>query len=306
MDTRPEPELPPPKGDALVQGTSNNSSPRQLPGTDSTFLPSSFSVDSKPIDQLDKSSVSGPATQVASECEFDKRQKNENEEVELEVGCDLYPFRWDVVLTPSQKERKRKELEREKKGKEARKEFEVHRDPHLFRQSTVLTTPQQRQRVLQREKEENEARERKEGREVCLIPTSFGEMSLQPLRRGKRGRGSLNARRKRRRGNVGKSSRYVAIPVSSDRNAILTPLQREKRPEERERRKKEREGEEAVADSSGWVTVGKPPPPRTLYPAETFQNAGGLGPEKNTVGDGFYQSGPSQNSSRAFLHLGVF
>ena len=88
-------------------------------------------------------------------------------------------------------------------------------------------------------------------------------------------------RRKKRRGNVGKSSRYFVIPVSSDQNAILTPLQREKRWEECERRKKEREGEEVVAGSSGRFS------------------------DKSTVGDGFYQSGPSWNPSRAFPCLRV-
>ena len=71
------------------------------------------------------------------------------------------------------------------------------------------------------------------------------------------------------------------IPVSSDQNAILTPLQRDNRREERERRKKERGGDEAVAGSSG------------------------RGSDKNTVGDGFYQSGPSRNPSRAFPRLRV-
>ena len=105
------------------------------------------------------------------------------------------------------------------------------------------------------------------------------------------------------RGNVGKSSRCIVIPVSSDQNAIFTPLQREK--SERERRKKEREAEEAVAGSSGRATVDKSPPPRTLYSAEMTQGAGRLGPDKNTVGDGFYQSGPSRNPSRAFSCLRV-
>ena len=72
------------------------------------------------------------------------------------------------------------------------------------------------------------------------------------------------------------------VPVSSDQNAILTPLQREKRRGERERRKKERAEEEAMAGSSG------------------------RGSDKNTVDDGFYQSGPSRNPSRAFPHLRVF
>ena len=172
MDTRPEPEpQPPPKGDALVKGTPNNSSLRQPLGPDSEFPQSSFSVDPKLIDRLDnESSTSGPATQIANERELRERQKKENEEMELEVGCDLYPFRWDVGLTPSQRERKRKELEREKQEKEVREEFEVRRDPHLFRQSIILTTPQKRQRELQREKEDNEARERKEELKVCYNP----------------------------------------------------------------------------------------------------------------------------------------
>ena len=106
-----------------------------------------------------------------------------------------------------------------------------------------------------------------------------------------------------RRVSVGKSSRYVAIPVSFDQDAILTPLQREKRREERERRKKELEGEETVA---GRATVDKSPPPRTLYPAETFQSAGRSGPDRNTVGDRSYQSGSTRNPSRAFPRLRVF
>ena len=143
MDAWPEPEpQPPPKGDALVKGTSNNSSPRQPPGAESASHQSSFSVDSKLIDRLDnESSTSGPASQIASDRELRERQKKENEEMELEAGCDLYPFRWDVYLTPSQRERKRKELECEKQEKEAKEEFEVRRDPHLLRQSIVLTTP---------------------------------------------------------------------------------------------------------------------------------------------------------------------
>ena len=96
------------------------------------------------------------------------------------------------------------------------------------------------------------------------------------------------------------------IPVSCDQNAILTPLQREKRREEYERRKKKREGEEAVTGSSNLATVNKSPPPQTLYPAETFQSTGRLGPDKNTVGGGFYPSGPSRNPSRSFPHLSVF
>ena len=71
------------------------------------------------------------------------------------------------------------------------------------------------------------------------------------------------------------------LPVSSNQNTILTPLQRENRREERERKKK-REGEEAVAGSSG------------------------RGSDKNTVGGGFYQSGSSRNPSRAFPRLRVF
>ena len=47
-------------------------------------------------------------------------------------------------------------------------------------------------------------------------------------------------------------------------------------------------------------------PPRTLYPPETFQSAGRLGPDRNVVGDTFYQSGPSRNPSRAFSRLRVF
>ena len=58
------------------------------------------------------------------------------------------------------------------------------------------------------------------------------------------------------------------IPISSDQNTILTPLQREKRREEHERRKKERGGD--------------------------------------TVGDAFYKSGPSRNPSRAFPRLRLF
>ena len=143
MDTRPELEpQPPPKGDALVKGAPNNPSPRQPPSADSVFPQSSFSVDSKLIDRSDsESSTSGPASRIASDRELRERQKKENEEMELEVGCDLYPFRWDVGLTPSQRERKRKALEREKQEKEAKEEFEVRRDPHLLRQSIVLTTP---------------------------------------------------------------------------------------------------------------------------------------------------------------------
>ena len=129
---------------------------------------------SKLIDRLDNEpSTSSRATQIASDRELRERQKKENEEMELEVGCDLHPFRRDVVLTPSQRERRRKELEREiqeKEAKERKEEFEVRRDPYLFRHCTVLTTPQKRQRVLQCEKEENEAKERKEELEVGCNP----------------------------------------------------------------------------------------------------------------------------------------
>ena len=93
------------------------------------------------------------------------------------------------------------------------------------------------------------------------------------------------------------------LPVSSNQNTILTPLQRKKRREERERRKKEREDEEAVA---GRATADKSPPSRILYSAEMSQGAGRLGPDKNTVGDGLYRSGPSRNSSRAFPSPRVF
>ena len=208
MDTRPEPEpQPPPKGDALVKGAHNNSSPRQPPGADGAFPQSSFSADPKPIDQLgNESSVSSPVTQAESE-----RQKKENEVMELEVGCDFYPFRRGIILTPSQRERKRKELEREKREKEARErreEFKVRRDLDLFQQSTILTTSQKRQRELEREKQENEARERKEEHEVCCNPHHFNRTPLQPHFRGKKDEGKSNARRKRRRlGNGRKSLR---------------------------------------------------------------------------------------------------
>ena len=91
MDAGPESEPPPSKNDALVQGTTNNSSSKQLSGADGTFLPSSISVVPKPINQLDnESSVSGPTTQVASE--FREHQNKENEAMELEARCNLYPF----------------------------------------------------------------------------------------------------------------------------------------------------------------------------------------------------------------------
>ena len=130
----------------MVQGTLNHSSPRQPPGADSTFLPSCFCIDPKPIDQLDNElSTSGPATKVTSERELRERQKKENETIEpekLEVRCGFYPFRRDVILTPLQRETKRNELEREKQeeAKERKEVFEVCGDPHFFRQSTFLTT----------------------------------------------------------------------------------------------------------------------------------------------------------------------
>ena len=64
--------------------------------------------------------MSGPATQVASEHGLGERQKKEKEVMELEVRCDLHPFRRNVIPTPSQGERKRRELEREKQEKEVR------------------------------------------------------------------------------------------------------------------------------------------------------------------------------------------
>ena len=131
----------------MLQGTSNNSSPRQPPGADSAFPQSSFSVDSKLIDRLDnESSTSGPATQIGGERELRERQKKENEAMELEkveVGCGFYPFRRDAILTPlPQRERKREELEREKQEEAngRKEELEVRRHPRLLQQSTVLTT----------------------------------------------------------------------------------------------------------------------------------------------------------------------
>lgn len=82
--------------------------------------------------------MSGPATHVAGECGFRERQKKENEAMELkklQVRCDLYPFKLDIALIPSQEERKRKELEREKdekRGRERKEELEVRCDPYFF------------------------------------------------------------------------------------------------------------------------------------------------------------------------------
>ena len=61
-----------------------------------------ISVDSKLIDRLDNErSTNDPATQIASERELRDHQKKKNEEMVLEVGCDLHPSRRDAVLTPS-------------------------------------------------------------------------------------------------------------------------------------------------------------------------------------------------------------
>ena len=58
------------------------------------------------------------------------------------MRCDPRLVRWDVILTPPQREKKQKELEREKEEKEARElkeKLEARRDSHLFRQNTTLT-----------------------------------------------------------------------------------------------------------------------------------------------------------------------
>ena len=155
MDTRPEPEpQPSPKGDALVKGTLNNSSPRQPPGADSAFPQPSLSVDSKLIDRLDNGpSTSGLTTQRDVTQTPPQRQKRQRELEEiqsrkwergLEVQCDPHYFQQNISPILSQKEKRRRELEREKKRKEVRG---------------------QRQRELEREKEK-EAREHKVNLEV--------------------------------------------------------------------------------------------------------------------------------------------
>ena len=76
--------------------------------------------------------------QVVSEREPREHPKRETEDGELgklEVRCDPHLSRWNMILTPSQKEKKRKELEREEEGSNVRErkgEVEVRCDPHLF------------------------------------------------------------------------------------------------------------------------------------------------------------------------------
>ena len=106
VDTQPEPEpLPPPKDDALVQGTTNNYSPRRPPSADSAVPPPSFPANPKPTHQVDnESSMNSHMTQAAIERELHEGRKKEDEAMELkkfEVRCGLYPFRWYVFLTPS-------------------------------------------------------------------------------------------------------------------------------------------------------------------------------------------------------------
>ena len=78
-----------------------------------------------------------------------------------------------------------------------------------------------RQKKIEREKEEEKARELEEKLKVRCESTSSNGTSLQPHYRRKGSERNLNARRKRRRlWNSGRSLRYVAIPISSDRTLV--------------------------------------------------------------------------------------
>ena len=71
---------------------------------------------------------------------------------------------------------------------------------------------------LEHEEEEKKARERKEELEVRCDLTSFDRTSFWLYHRRKRDGRTLNMRRKKRRPeNTKKGSRYVVIPIYSDR-----------------------------------------------------------------------------------------
>ena len=61
-----------------------------------------------------------------------------------------------------------------------------------------------------------------------------------------------------------------------------------------------------VAGSSGRIIVDKSLPLQTLSPTKVSQGAGRPNPDKNIVGDGYHQGGPSRNPSRAFPRLEAF
>ena len=79
--------------------------------------------------------MTNSATRVVSERELLERPRKAKEVGELkenlEVYCDPHLFSWEVILTPLQKGKERRELEHE------REEFEVHRNPR-FRRSISL------------------------------------------------------------------------------------------------------------------------------------------------------------------------
>ena len=127
------------------------------------------------------------------------------------MRCDPRLVRWDVILTPPQREKKQKELE---------EKLEARRDSHLFRQNTTLTLLQKEKRRndLEREKKEKERREKLE---VCCNPISPEGISLQPYCRRKGGNRNLSERRERRKhGNARKNSKYDIVPISSNRTSF--------------------------------------------------------------------------------------
>ena len=95
--------------------------------------------------------ASGAAAWVISERELRERLKKEKEARELkeklEVRCDPSFFRRTVILTPLQKEKRRKEIEREKKEKEAeeaaKKEKETSKEDAPKPIGSTTTTPVQ-------------------------------------------------------------------------------------------------------------------------------------------------------------------
>ena len=149
----------------------------------------------------------------------------------------------------------------------------------------------------------------------------------------------MSARKKRL--DIRKSSRYIALPASCDRTPLTSSQRQKKREElERERERKGKEGASKPTEraavvpvqtkdipatqgsppdsrddgddnvpsgvgSSSWVDASESHPLSTLSPLGAWQGTGRLNPDKTAVNDGYDRGGQSRNSSRGFFHLRI-
>ena len=220
----------------------------------------------------------------------------------LEVYCDPHHFPWEVILTPSQKGKKRQELEREKEEevKERKEEFEVHRNPRFRRSiSLVLSRMEGRRKGFGREQKEKEAREHKEKPEVSRDPRPYRHSTtLIPWQREKR-------REELERGKKDKEAEEAATKAKETlEEKVLKSVQTKPRPTT-PGYSSDGGGDDKntppVAGSSGWVNVDELSHPSTFSPAETGRSPGRLDSDKTTAGDRYHQGGQSRNPFSAFF-----